>query len=211
MSQFAVSALRNTATFMHQNNIEGLRFVKHIAFDWTNHLGLLPKSGEKVKSLIGRTTDLADVYDTYQSLREFVSSTDKLKNFFCVNPIEVIIGNSEIHNQALELISDSLGIYAGLVQELFLINSPAAKLIETVSIMASIARNLQKIYSALTLKDPTEKKLELTKEIASLSKNLINLSENLIKESVKQTLMLSCGSVIYAAKITQFAIRNTKN
>jgi len=194
MAQLVSSFFNVSSSFVEEKPIDAIRIIKHFAFDWPNHFGYLSATGQKVQAVFENAADLTDFYDFFKSTHLFLRQRDLLRSFFEANAIEVICGDKELYNEAIGLLSDALSLYGTLT---------GVKFFTIASTLGAIMRNLQEIYQNWNCSD---KNLTLTKETASLIKNLLSLSESVLEEALKQTLILSCGSIVCAVKITQFVL-----
>ena len=184
--------------------VDAVRFVKSVPFDWVSQLGYMPKSLNGCYRLLTNLDEYASIKDLLDAGKELVRSLADLDELFAHDFLK---GDKLAVRNAIALTSEALNVAAIFGSKLKVCSGVTASYLEIASSLVSIVKDLQDLYRILT-DERIEGQQGIFDVSLSLARNSLSVSRSILEGSIRQYLMLSCGSVYSITKVTLFVLNN---
>lgn len=195
--------------YFAERPIDAVRFIKAVSFDWAAHFGYLPKSLDKCYSLTILLDEFASVKDFLDVTKDFITSIDSLDKFLSLNMNDILKGDQAVIRNGINCVSDALSLVAVFASKFGRLSGVTVNYLEIASSLISITKDLQDLYRIL-IQQENEGQQGVAEVSISVIRNSLSISRSLVEASVRQYLLLTCGSAYSITKLALFILDNKK-
>lgn len=187
--------------------VDAVRLIKAVPFDWASQIGCMPKSLDGLYNLVVVIDEYSSLKDFFDAGKDFVHALGCLENFFSLSLSEILKGDRCAIREAINLTSEALNVAAIFGSKLKFISSTTANYLEIASSLVSVVKDLQDLYRIL-MNTEVEGQQNAYFVSLSLARNSLSISRSVLQVSIRQYLLLSCGSIYSITKVALFVLNN---